>query len=253
MPHSTYLREVSLLREQVPSLAKFPFSIPAIHSLKSIELTSGVTFFLGENGMGKSTLLEGIASAWGFNPEGGSRNLHFATRETHSDLHQYLRLVRGVEKPRDGYFFRAESFYNVASTIEDLDKEPGLSPSITKAYGGKSLHQQSHGESFFSLFLHRFGRNGLYLLDEPEAALSPTRQMSLLVRMHDLVEEGCQFVIATHSPFLLAYPGANLLQFTASGIRPILYEDTDHYKIMRDFSTNRDDLIQLLMRKQDDA
>src|SRR5262249_7885547 len=154
----------------------------------------------GENGAGKSTLLEAIAIGMGLNPEGGSRNFKFATRESHSNLSKFLRLSRSVRRVRDSYFLRAESYFNVATEIEALDREPDSGARIIEAYGGKSLHEQSHGESFFSLFMNRLRGNGLYFFDEPEAALSPNRQLSFLSRLHDLVRQGSQFLIATHSP-----------------------------------------------------
>ncbi len=170
-----------------------------------------MTYFVGENGSGKSTLLEAIAVAAGFNAEGGSMNFHFSTRSSESALAGALRLVRSVRRPRTGFFLRAESFFNLATAIEQLDKDPGGSP-IIDSYGGRSLHEQSHGESFLAVALHRFGPQGLYVLDEPEAALSPLRQMSMLRRMRDLVHQGCQFIVATHAPILLAYPGASIQQ-----------------------------------------
>lgn len=188
-----------------------------------------------ENGSGKSTLLEAIAVACGFNPEGGSNNFNFATQASHSSLHSYLRIIRGHRRPRTGWFLRAESFYNVASNIDRLDAEPGRSPRLINAYGGISLHKQSHGESFITLLTHRFSPSGLYLLDEPEAALSPSRQLAALVRIHELVKGGAQFVIATHSPILMSYPDAQILRFDSDGITPVDYTDTEHFLITRDF------------------
>src|SRR6476469_6560793 len=201
-----FLVRATLRREKVTSFTDFPFSIPAIGGLDTIEFDRPVTFFVGENGAGKSTFLEAIAIGMRLNPEGGSRNFRFATRESHSGLSDFLRLSRSVRRIRDSFFLRAESYFNVATHIEELDREPG-GPPIIDSYGGKSLHEQSHGESFFALFLNRLRGNGLYFFDEPEAALSPTRQLSFLSRLHDLVKEGSQFLIATHSPILLAYPG----------------------------------------------
>jgi predicted ATPase len=172
-----YLLEVELLRDKVDSFKEHPFSLPVVRTLKRLQFHPAVTFLIGENGSGKSTLLEAIAIAWGFNPEGGSINFGFSTRDSHSALHDALRLSRGVQAPRDGYFFRAESFYNVATQIErlDTDDEPLANPppSVAQHYGRRSLHEQSHGESFMALFMERFGGDALYILDEPEAALSP--------------------------------------------------------------------------------
>ncbi|WP_150269694.1 AAA family ATPase [Paenibacillus tepidiphilus] len=241
-----YLRHAELLRGQIPSFRQYPFHLPAVRELRRLEFTHPVTFLVGENGTGKSTLLEGIAAAWGFNPEGGTLNYSFSTQATHSGLHEYLRLARGVRRPKDGFFLRAESFYNVATYIDQLDEEP-FGPPLKNSYGGKSLHEQSHGESFFATFVHRFGGQGLYLLDEPEAALSPLRQMSLLVRMHELVESRSQFIIATHSPILLGYPGAQIYMLDGEAIRSVEYEETDHYAITKAFLNDRSGMLRELL------
>jgi predicted ATPase len=233
-----FLLKVVLRRDDVPSFGGYPFSLPAIAKLDELGLHPAVNFFVGENGSGKSTLLEAIAIACGFNAEGGSINFNFKTRVSHSVLHKYLRPVRGVRKPRTGWFLRAESFYNVASEIDRLDEEPASSPPIKESYGGESLHNQSHGESFMSLLLHRFSGSGLYLLDEPEAALSPARQLAALVRMDELVNAGAQFIVASHSPILMAYPRARLHHFGPEGIRPIPYTETEHFRLSRDFLTD---------------
>jgi predicted ATPase len=250
-----YLHAIHLAREEIPSFEEYPFFLAAVRHLGSLRLRAPVTFLVGENGTGKSTLLEAIAVASGFNPEGGTRNLRFATRASHSDLHRHLRLERGLKRPQDGFFLRAESFYNVASALERLDEleDPEYhrllsAPAILHAYGGQSLHEQSHGESFFTLFTERFGGDGLYLLDEPEAALSPTRQLALLVRMHDLVAQRSQFLIATHSPILLAYPEAEILLLDEAGIRTVAYEETDHYVVTREFLNNRQRMLDELFR-----
>lgn len=167
----------------MPSFEEYPFSLPVAQHLTTLEFHPQVTYLIGDNGAGKSTLLEAIAVASGLNPEGGSRNFNFSTRSSHSRLHQCLRLVKGIRRPRDAYFLRAESFYNISTEIEHLDEDPLGGPPIITYYGGRSLHEQSHGESFFSLFEKRFRGDGLYLLDEPEAALSPRRQLALLARM----------------------------------------------------------------------
>jgi predicted ATPase len=227
-----YLKSISLRREQVPSFDAYPYCIPAVRALHSLELDPRVTFFVGENGSGKSTLVEAIAVAAGFNAEGGSKNFNFATRRTESELHQHLHLVRGSKRERDGYFVRAESLYNVATQIEDLE---------VTGYGDRSLHAQSHGEAFLALAMNRFWGNGLYILDEPEAALSPTRQLSLLVIIDRLVRErASQLIIATHSPILMAYPESRiyLLGAESGAIETIRYEDTEHYQISRDFLTD---------------
>ena len=209
-----FIRGLRIERERVPSLDEFPFSIPAIHGLEELPLHRKMTMFVGENGSGKSTLLEALAQAAGFNAEGGSKNFSFSTHAEHSRLVDYMRIVRGTRRERTGFFLRAESYFNLATEIEELDKEPSSSPKIIQSYGNQSLHKQSHGESFLALVQHRFSAQGLYLLDEPEEALSPSRQLSILRLIHGLIENGSsQFVIATHSPILLAYPGALIYQF----------------------------------------
>ena len=226
-----YLRGIRLKREEVPSFRQYPFCLPAVRNFDELAFHPFVTFLIGENGTGKSTLLEAIAVAWGFNAEGGTRNFHFATQESHSQLHNHITLTRGVRRPRDGFFLRAESFYNVVSEIDRLD--------VAHAYGGRSLHEQSHGESFFAHFTERFGGDGLYILDEPEAAVSPTRQLAMLVRMHDLVRQRSQFIIATHSPIIMAYPDAQILLLDDNGIAPVRYEDTEHFVVTREFLNDR--------------
>ncbi len=244
-----YLIEVRLLREKVPSFDVFPFNLPAVRNLERLVLHPAVTFLIGENGTGKSTLLEAMAIICGFNPEGGTRNFNFATRASHSNLHEFLRPTRGPRRNKDGFFLRAESFYNVATEIEHIDSDPGGGPPLIDSYGGRSLHEQSHGESFFALVMNRFGGKGLYLLDEPEAALSPTRQMALISRLHELVEDESQFVIATHSPIIMAYPNARILLLTEDGIEKIPYEETEHYRVTRDFLSNREKMLEILMEK----
>lgn len=227
---STYLKRIRLARNAVEDFTIYPFSLPLVRSLSTVEFDSPVTFFVGANGAGKSTVLEAIAVALGFNAEGGSRHFHFTTRASHSNLHAYLDIARGTRKPRTGYFLRAESFFNVATEIDQLGSDI-----IAGAYGGRSLHERSHGESFLTLMVERFTDNGLYVLDEPEAALSPTSQLAALARIHDLVRHGSQFLIATHSPILMAYPGATIYSCTDTGISRVAYQDTEHYRITRDF------------------
>ncbi len=241
-----YLQSISLKREKIDNPNRYPFSIPAVANLEVMEFAPTVTYFIGENGSGKSTLIEAIAVAMGFNAEGGSKNFNFQTRETHSDLYQYLRYSRSPRQPSDGFFLRAESFYNVASNIDEMYEESGTA--ITRAYGGKSLHKQSHGESFMSLFFERFYGGGLYILDEPEAALSPARQMSVLSHIHQLVKQNSQFIIATHSPILMAYPGAVIYEFGADGYQQIEYEDTEHYRITKMFLDQHEKMIRELFR-----
>lgn len=247
-----YLISVMLDRDRVPSFDHYPFSIPAIRNLHELEFHPKVTYFVGDNGTGKSTLLEAIAVVAGFNPEGGSTNMSFATRESHSDLHDHIRLKRGIARRTDGYFLRAESFFNVATQIElidtDIDNiENNSGPPVQQSYGGRSLHEQSHGESFMTLLTQRFHGNGLYLLDEPEAALSPLRQMSVLSVMHDLIQRRSQFVIVTHSPILMAYPDSTIYLFSDDATTPIEYTETEHYSVTRDFLNRREAMLDVLL------
>ena len=241
-----FLLHLELLRDRITDLSKFPYCLPAIRALTKLPFHPKVTFLIGENGSGKSTLMEAIATASGLNPEGGSRNFNFATRASHSPLGDFLRLAKAPGLPKDSYFLRAESFYNVASEIERLDKDGG-GPRIINAYGGVSLHEQSHGESFFALFQNRFGDNGLYLMDEPEAALSPKRQLQFLALLHDYLCRGGQFVIATHSPIIMAYPNSLIYLLDGKGIREVAYTETEHYQITRGFlSSPKRSLAELL-------
>ena len=241
-----YIKSVDLKRERIDSFERYPFCLPAIRNIDNLEFHPKVTFFVGENGTGKSTILESIAAAYGFNPEGGSKNFSFSTANSHSDLYNFVKLVKGVRRPKDGFFLRAESFYNVASYIDDLDREASFGPPIKDSFGGKSLHEQSHGESFFSLFIHRLRGYGVYILDEPEAALSPSRQMSLISRIHELVNKDSQFIIATHSPIIMAYPDAFIYEIK-DDIRKVKYEETEHYQITRAFINHRDGMLKELM------
>ncbi len=242
-----YLLRAELLWDRVKDRSAFPFSLPAIANLHELEFHPKVTFLIGENGSGKSTLIEALAVAWGFNAEGGSRNFNFETFSSHSALHKDLRLSKSAKRARDGFFLRAESYFNLATNIENLDAEPSESPKIIDRFGGKSLHQQSHGESFFALLENRFRGNGLYILDEPEAALSPSRQMSMLVRMHDLIAENSQFIIATHSPILMAYPDAWIYQIGPKGLDRVSYQDTEHFEVTRNFLNHHESMLRQLL------
>lgn len=234
-----YLLHLELLRDRIPDSDRFPYNLPAVRGLTTLPFHPRVTFLVGENGTGKSTLLEAVAVACGLNPEGGSRNFNFATRPSHSPLGDCVRLARAVATPGDSYFLRAESFYNVASEIERLDADDPRAafrpPPVIDSYGGRSLHEQSHGESFFALFRNRFRDHGLYLMDEPEAALSPRRQLEFLGLLHDYARRGGQFVIATHSPIIMAYPDARIYLLDGSGAREVAYTDTEHYLVTRGF------------------
>ena len=212
--------------------------IEALHDLKSLEFTSPITFFVGENGSGKSTLLEAIAIAAGFNPEGGSRNYHFSTFDSHSELCEAIRLVRSCNRPGWGYFLRAESFYNVATKEMDYaDKE----------HPSQKYHEKSHGESFLTLAQNQFRPHGLYLLDEPEAALSPQRQLTLLINIHECAKAGAQFFIVTHSPILLGMPEAEILTFDEGKLHSCDYEETSSYQITELYINNRKQLLERLL------
>lgn len=242
-----FLIELILKRDMIEDVSRYPFSLNAFRNFDRLKLHPKVTFFVGENGSGKSTLLEAVAVANGFNPEGGSKNLSFGTRESHSDLYKYLRCSRGIKKPRGGYFLRAESFFNVATEIEALDNEFSFGPPIIDSYGGTSLHEQSHGESFFALLMNRFSGDSIYILDEPEAALSPTRQLSVISRVHELTNMNCQFLIATHSPILMAYPEAEILTLGENGLVKTDYEETEHYQVTKGFMNNRASMLRELL------
>ena len=241
-----YIRGVRL--NQLPPEGSYLRDLPVVRSLAALgtlELTRPVTFLVGENGTGKSTLLEAVAVAAGFNAEGGTRNFQFSTVRTESDLHQYLTLIRTIS-PRDGYFLRAESFYNAASYLDELDRTPFCGGALA-SYGGKSLHQQSHGESFLALVENRFGGDGLYLLDEPEAALSPSRLLTLLCEVHRLVEHDSQLIIATHSPILMTYPNARLYQLGEEGIQTVDYQETEHYQLTKRFLDEPERMLHYLL------
>jgi predicted ATPase len=235
-----FVQHVEVVRNRVESFDNYPFNIPAIRALTGrLPLDPRATVIVGENGTGKSTLVEAIAVAAGFNAEGGSTHFAFSTRGSVSSLSRCLRIARTERRPRTGYFLRAESFFNVATNIEDLDRQPAPSRPIIDSYGGRSLHEQSHGESFWALVQHRFGPSGLYILDEPEAALSPSRQIQLLSRLTELLDEGSQVVMATHSPILCALEGALIYSLSAAGIARVTYEETHCFRVTRAFLDDR--------------
>jgi predicted ATPase len=234
-----YWIAAQFLRREGWDAGLYPFNLPVVRSLHELVFHPKVTFLVGENGSGKSTLIEALAIAWGFNAEGGSKHLQFGTRPSHSPLHQFIRPVRSAKRARDGFFLRAESYFNVGTKLENLGGP-------LDAYGGP-IHDQSHGEAFMALLDHRFGGTGLYILDEPEAALSPNRQLSFLSRLHELVGQKSQFIIATHSPIILSYPDAWIYQTTAQGLERVEYEDTDHFQVTRNFLNRRETFLDILL------
>ena len=219
-------------RDDVEDWEQYPFSLPAIKDFDYLALHQQVTFLIGENGSGKSTLIEAMAGSLGMNPEGGGRNNQFATNDTHSDLADFLSPHRGATRPRDTFFMRAESMYNFANYLEQLSL---IDPGSYRPYGGKSLHKQSHGEAFLALLKNRFGPNGFYILDEPESALSPMRQLGMLRILHDRVKERAQFLIATHSPIIMAYPHATIYSLDEGKLKQVNYEDLEHVQLTRSF------------------
>ena len=221
-----FIESVLFDRRKIIDPDHYAFGLPSIKGLSKLDLHPKVTFFVGENGSGKSTLLEAIAVANGLNAEGGSRNMVFSTRESHSELYKILRLRRYHALIPDAWFMRAESLFNVATEIENLG--------VQSSYGPRSLHEQSHGEAFMSLVENRFSQ-GMYFLDEPEAALSPQRQLEFLVLMHRLIQKDSQLVIATHSPIIMSYPDALIYSFGERGVQAVAYKETEHYRVTRSF------------------
>jgi predicted ATPase len=246
------IRSIEVKDRSAVGAGGYPWNLPAVAALAEggLPLDPAVTFLVGENGSGKSTLIEAFAVAAGLNPEGGSSNFSFSTRDSHSSLSSSLRLIRGLRRPSTDFFLRAESFFTTASYLEQLDRESreaGAGGGALHSYGGRSLHEQSHGESFLALLLNRFGANGLYFLDEPEAALSAQNCLTCLRRMHQLVGEGSQFVVATHSPILLAYPGATIYECGEAGLTPVDYDDAAPVRVTRGFLAGPERYLGLLL------
>jgi len=240
-----YWIEAQFVRGEGWDDAAYPFNLPVVRTTHSLKFHPRVTFLVGENGSGKSTLIEALAIAWGFNAEGGSRDHNFSTHVNHSELHRFVRPIRDGKRPRphDGFFLRAESFFNVATYLEQTGG---------KRYDGKTFHEQSHGEAFFSLFENRLMGDGLYIMDEPEAALSPSRQLSFLAKLHELVLARSQLIIATHSPIILGYPDAWIYQASEHGLERVEYEDTEHFQVTRGFLNRRQTFLDILLEERDD-
>jgi predicted ATPase len=239
------LKTITMLREHVKNPDEYPFNVPVIGSLAELRIRSRVCFFVGENGTGKSTLLEAIASHYGFGPEGGTRNFSSNSTESNNSVEPLARALRLSFDNRTGagFFLRAESFFNIASQMDALG--------ICYSADGGSFHARSHGESFLALVDAKFRRNGVFLLDEPEAALSPQRQLAFLVLMHDVVRayKNAQFIISSHSPILLGYPGAQILSFDGSRIEEIEYEQLANTQIVRRFLNDRERFLQDLLKE----
>jgi len=238
-----YLKGIRLNEKLDINRKQYPLNIPALNHFKELVFDSPVTFLVGENGMGKSTLIEAIAICMGLNAEGGSSGFNFSTKASHSNLFEYLITVRGARRNKDGFFLRAESFYNVITNMESLN---GGGPPIEMYYGGIPLHEVSHGEGFMRLLMHRCHGQSFFVFDEPEAALSPLSQIKMLIRIHQLVKEGSQFIISTHSPILMAYPGARIYQLDESGIHTAQYDETEHYRLMKYFLNNTENYLKEL-------
>jgi predicted ATPase len=245
-----FLQSVELLPPRDgPPRTGYPWTLPAIAPLAGgLPLHPSVTYLIGENGSGKSTLLEAIAVAAGMNPEGGSSNFAFTTRASHSELARAVRLIRGARHPRTDFFLRAESLFNAATYLEELKDDLELGGDPLAAYGGRSLHEQSHGESFLAVMINRFGPDGLYLLDEPEAALSTQNCVTALRRIHELVRDRSQLIIATHSPIILAYPDARIYHCNERGLEPVEYEDAEPVRLTQSFLEARERFLHELMR-----
>lgn len=240
--HEPFIRGVRLAETDTQ---RYPYSIAAVRDFESVDFSQPVTFFVGENGTGKSTLVESVAVAAGFNAEGGTKNYNFKSLDTTSSLSEQITLIRGSRREKYGYFLRAESFYTAANYAEN--GTVGIYGTESILFRGKHIHEQSHGEAFFSI-ISDF-RPGLFIFDEPESALSPQRQLALLVAMHDLVKQGSQFIIATHSPILLAYPGATIYQLSTSDIGEVKYDDIEHVTVTRDFLKDPTRYVQRLLKE----
>lgn len=244
--NNNFIQYVSIDWNRIDS-SSYLRNIEAVKRMGTLEFRKNVTFFVGENGTGKSTLIEAIAVAYGFNPEGGTVNYRFSTFDDVSELSSAICMGKGYRRAKSNYFFRAESFFNVASKAEDYrDNTP--KELYYERYGGKALHEQSHGESFLAYF-QSFDQEGLYIMDEPEAALSPQRQLTLFIQIAKMAEKGSQFIIASHSPILLGIPGADIISFDDGAMRRCSYEETESYQVTEMFINNRQRLTERLLEE----
>lgn len=233
-----FIRSIKLNQEKIPNPNIYPFNIPILKNFEELKLKTPVTFLVGENGTGKSTLIEALAIKCNLTPEGGTGNFMFKTKNTHSNLHEYLTVISSGSLPKTKFFLRAESFYNFSTELVRLKEEDNYD--LFKVYGG-NLHECSHGESFIKLVQNRFTPNGLYILDEPEAALSPSRQMTLLSLIHELANKESQFIIATHSPILIAYINGTIYDLNQN-CKEVKYEETEIYNIYKMFLERHDNM-----------
>lgn len=239
MEAKPFIKEIILDREKIPNTQVYPYTIPALKNFESLRFHPDVTFIVGENGSGKSTLVEAIALSQGFGFDGGTKGVQYDPGEQATDLHLHLKSVKSFSKPDNYYFLRAETFYKVASYLAEID--PG------RKYG-EHLHEFSHGEAFMKT-LEKLGKKGLYIFDEPEAALSPSRQLAALAKINELAQHSnCQFIIATHSPILLAYPHSTIYRLDETGIKNVRYEETEHFLVTKEFLNNYKNVLRDLLR-----
>jgi len=236
-----YLIEVSYEKEAVSTPNNYPFNIPFLNKFDKIEFHEDITIIVGENGSGKSTLIEAIATNLGLSAEGGTKNFNLNSANDISDLSNFLKLSKSYKKPVDYYFLRGESFYNVANFMDDLTE------ASRSGYGDIKLNKQSHGEAFFAVLKHKLRGNGLYIFDEPESALSPSRQLAAMAVIQQLIQKESQFIIATHSPILMAYPKAKILMIGEEGVEEVQFEDTEHYRIYKRFFSDYKSLINQIL------
>lgn len=237
MLKNQYLISCEFQKEKIKSNT-YPFNLPILDFVNKISFHKNVTFITWDNWVWKSSLLEAIAIKFWLNPEGGTKNSNFSTKNTHTDLDEIIKLYKWVKYPKDSFFLRSESFYNLATYLDDIGGN--------QSYWFKSLHNQSHWESFLSVFINRFSWEWIYFLDEPESPLSPEKQMTLLTIIDDLVNKNSQFIIITHSPILLSYPNSKIYEISTNSIQEILYKETKVYQLYKLFLDNPELLLKKL-------